>query len=99
MFEVKDMTSEEDDTFMLALRETLTKALRRRLHLGNHHRGLRNNGQTSRHRTRQLRRHHTDVQNVNRNLNIMNDNSNINNNTLSDEITRGRQTDRETRGD
>lgn len=47
---VQDVTAEEDPAFLLALRETLKGAQRRRLYLGNHHRAILNNGQTTRHR-------------------------------------------------
>ncbi|CCW66216.1 unnamed protein product [Phytomonas sp. Hart1] len=45
-----DTTKREDELFLLAMGETLKGARRRRLHLGNHHRALANNGQTTRHR-------------------------------------------------
>ncbi|CCW63122.1 unnamed protein product [Phytomonas sp. EM1] len=45
-----EVTTREDELVLLALTETLKGAQRRRLHLGNHHRALANNGQTTRRR-------------------------------------------------
>lgn len=47
---VRDCTAEEDPRFLQRLAETLRSAKHRRLHLGNHHRAVRNNGQTTRNR-------------------------------------------------
>ncbi|KPI85245.1 hypothetical protein ABL78_5698 [Leptomonas seymouri] len=48
--QVRDCTADEDPYFLLRLSETLRSAKHRRLHLGNHHRAVRNNGQTTRNR-------------------------------------------------
>ncbi|KPA76631.1 hypothetical protein ABB37_07490 [Leptomonas pyrrhocoris] len=47
---VRDCTADEDPKFVRRLAETLRSAKHRRLHLGNHHRAVRNNGQTTRNR-------------------------------------------------
>lgn len=49
-FEVMDITAEQNPNFVTALSLTLSAAKRRRLHLKNHHRALRNNGQSTRNR-------------------------------------------------
>nr|CCM18577.1 hypothetical protein, conserved [Leishmania guyanensis] len=49
-YRVRDCTKEEDPAFLQRLSETLRSAKHRRLHLGNHHRAVRNNGQTTRNR-------------------------------------------------
>lgn len=52
---VRDVTAKQPPLFMTALQETLKGAKRRRLHLGNHHRAVLNNGQTRRNRGGRLR--------------------------------------------
>ncbi|CAG9580697.1 conserved hypothetical protein [Leishmania major strain Friedlin] len=47
---VRNCTEDEDPAFLQRLSETLRSAKHRRLHLGNHHRAVRNNGQTTRNR-------------------------------------------------
>lgn len=49
-FNIMDKTEEQNQSFVKALSLTLSAAKWRRLHLRNHHRALRNNGQTSRNR-------------------------------------------------
>lgn len=49
-FGVSDKTTSESEAFLTCLSLTLSGAMRRRLHLPNHHRAVRNNGQTSRRR-------------------------------------------------
>jgi hypothetical protein len=49
--QVRDCTAAEEPEFLHRLAETLRSAKHRRLHLGNHHRAVRNNGQTTRNRT------------------------------------------------
>ncbi|KAK7196930.1 hypothetical protein NESM_000635300 [Novymonas esmeraldas] len=49
-YHVRDFTADEDPAFLQRLSETLRGAKHRRLHLGNHHRAVRNNGQTTRNR-------------------------------------------------
>ena len=48
--QVRDCTADEEPRFLRRLAETLRSAKHRRLHLGNHHRAVRNNGQTTRNR-------------------------------------------------
>ncbi|KAG5495082.1 hypothetical protein JKF63_02135 [Porcisia hertigi] len=47
---VWNCTEDEDPAFLRRLSETFRSAKHRRLHLGNHHRAVRNNGQTTRNR-------------------------------------------------
>ncbi|KAG5469395.1 hypothetical protein LSCM1_02612 [Leishmania martiniquensis] len=49
-YHVRNCTEDEDPAFLRRLSETLRSAKHRRLHLGNHHRAVRNNGQTTRNR-------------------------------------------------
>lgn len=49
-YHVRNCTDHEDPDFLRRLAETLRSAKHRRLHLGNHHRAVRNNGQTTRNR-------------------------------------------------
>lgn len=51
--QVRDVTAQQPHLFLQALEETLKSAKRRRLHLGNHHRAVLNNGQTTRNRSGQ----------------------------------------------
>ncbi|KAG5493544.1 hypothetical protein JIQ42_01915 [Leishmania sp. Namibia] len=53
-YHVRDCTGDEDPAFLRRLSETLRSAKHRRLHLGNHHRAVRNNGQTTRNRAGRL---------------------------------------------
>lgn len=53
-YHVRNCTEDEDPAFLQRLSETLRSAKHRRLHLGNHHRAVRNNGQTTRNRAGRL---------------------------------------------
>lgn len=55
-----DQTEQENCVFLSSLSKTLTAAKQRRLHLGNHHRAVRNNGQRSRNRLGGLADSHKD---------------------------------------
>ncbi|GET91866.1 hypothetical protein, conserved [Leishmania tarentolae] len=55
-YHVWNCTEDEDPAFLQRLSETLRSAKHRRLRFGNHHRSVRNNGQTTRNRARRSAR-------------------------------------------